>query len=87
VPFSVRILTVDFIIVIFKNIEVIRKELVLIRSKHLCYRNIVKITYYLFISRALEIRALSRYYKIGTRFNILYIKSCINKGVYGSLAE
>jgi hypothetical protein len=87
VLFSIRTLTVDLIIIIFKNIKVIKKELVLIRSKYLCYYNIVKTTYYSFISRALKIRALLRYYKIKTRFNILYIKLCINKGAYNSLAE
>jgi hypothetical protein len=84
---SVRASTVNLIIVIFKNIKVIKRELVLIRSKYLCYRNIVKTTYHPSTSRALEIRALSRHYKIRTRPNISYIKLCINKGAYGSLAE
>jgi hypothetical protein len=87
VLFSVRASTVDLIIIISKNIEVIKRELVLIRLKHLCYYNIVRITYHPSTSRAFEIRALSRHYRIGTRPNILYIKSCINRGAYNSLAK
>jgi hypothetical protein len=84
---SIRALTLNLIIVIFKNIKVIKKELLFIRLKHLYHRNIIKTTYYSSTSRALEIKALSRHYKITTRSNILYIKLYINKGAYGSLAK
>ena len=84
---SVRVSTVDIIVVISKNIKVIKRELVLIGLKHLCYRNVVRITYYPSTGRTFEIRALSRPCRVGTRSNISYIKLCINRGAYSSLAE
>ena len=84
---SVRVSPVDLIIVVSKNIEVTKRELVLVGSKYLCYYNIVRTTDHPPTSSTLEVRALLRPCRIGTRSSISYIKSCMNRGAYSSLVE
>jgi hypothetical protein len=79
---SIRAPVVDLLIVVSNDIKVVYTEFVLIRSKHLCYCNIVRFTGYLFTVSS-DLLALNSVVFKGTRsrtrLNRLYMKSCMHR--------
>ena len=88
---SIRVMTVDLFIIVSNNIKVIHTELVLIRSKHLYYYNIIRSTSYLSTSSSFDSIVLNSVLFEGTRSrtrpNRLYIKSCIHRSPNSSLLK
>jgi hypothetical protein len=87
---SIRALAVDLFIVVSNNIKVVYTEFVLIRSKHLCYYNIIRFTGYPSIANNDLLTLNSVVFKrtkSKTRPNKLYIKSCIHRSPNNSLLK
>jgi hypothetical protein len=88
---SIRASTVDLFIIISNNIKAIYTKIMLIRSKHLCYCNIVRSTGYLLTSSSFDSIMLNLVLFKGTRSrtrpNRSYIKSCMYRSPNSSLLK
>jgi hypothetical protein len=88
---SIRASTVDLFIIISNDIEAIYTEIMLIRSKHLCYRNIVGSTGHLLTSSSFDSITLNSVLFKGTRSrtrpNRSYMKSCMYRSPNSSLLK